>query len=151
MLTEICAYLRNYFDRGQPKYYGRFSVENGELIPANGEDLGLQQGQYYRIVGSVFNDGVWKYGTDTLSDENWFTGSVWLMAVPPELESIAEDVSSWLEKNGAVDSENMSPFSSESFSGYSYTKAQGYASVGGGMLNGWQSVYGQRLNRWKKL
>ena len=151
MLAEICGYLKNYFDRNQPKFYGKFLIENGAITSVNDGDMGLQTGQYYRITGSVFNDGVWKYGTDVLKDEEPFDGSVWLMSIPPDLIALDKEITDWIEKYGGIDSQNMSPFSSESFAGYSYTKAQGYASVGGGMLNGWQSVYGQHLNRWKKL
>ena len=151
MLSEICGYLKNYFDRGQQKYYGKFSVVGGEIVPENGDSLNIQEGQYYRISGSVFNDGVWKFGTDSLTDETVFSGSIWLMAVPSDLVSLSKEISAWLEKYGVVDSVNMSPYSSESFAGYSYEKSQGYASIDGGMLNGWQNIYGERLKRWKKL
>lgn len=152
MLTEICAYLRNYFDTEQPKFFGDFTISDGVITSESAGDMGLQEGQYYRVMGSVFNDGVWKHG-DTeqgLQDES-FSGAVWLMAVPPALILLLEEIKAWQDKYGGVDSENMSPFSSESFSGYSYTKAQGFAATGGGMLNSWQAVYGQRLARWKKL
>ena len=54
MLTEICQELRNWFEKS--KLYGTYMIVNGSLtVP------GAQNGQYVRIIGSVFNDGVHKY------------------------------------------------------------------------------------------
>ena len=50
-----------------------------------------------------------------------------------------------------LENPNMSPFSSESFGGYSYSKAQGYAGEGGGMLNTWQAIFASRLAPWRKI
>ena len=149
MLDEICGYLRNWFDRDMPKYSGRFVVEDGQ-ITFPGSSMEIQQKQYFRVIGSVFNDGVWQYGVDSLTDES-FNGTVWLMAIPSTLIALAADIAEWQEKYGSVSSSNMSPYSSESFGGYSYTKSQGSAADGGGAVAGWQSVFGARLMRWKKL
>lgn len=154
MLTEICAYLQNYFDRNQSKFYGKFEISNGAITSFNDGDMGIQEGQYFRISDSVFNDGVWKNDPEELANlkDEIFDGSVWLMAVPPDVIAIAEDIQNWMDKYGTSDSPNMSPFSSESFSGvYNYTKAQGYARTDGGMLTSWQSVYGSSLQRYKKM
>ncbi len=70
------------------------------------------------------------------------------MAVPAAVVSLSNEIEAWLVKYG--DAMN-SPFASESFGGYSYTKAQGYASTGGGMLSSWQAVFGNRLNHWRKI
>ena len=151
MLTEICQYLRNFFERD--KWHDAFKVAGGVLTYADGAALPLMDGQYYRIIGSVFNDGVHKWGDveDALIDEPKFTGSVWPMAVPPDLINLADEIKAWNEKYGGVDSTNMSPFSSESFGGYSYNKAQGFAATGGGMLTSWQSLYAARLAPWRKI
>lgn len=151
MLTEICNYLNNWFDRGQPKFFGELSIDDSGIQMTNGKDLGLQEDQYYRVIGSVFNDGVHKYGSEDFTPERPFDGSVWLMAVPPDIISIDEEIEAWQAKYGGVDSPNMSPYSSESFAGYSYTKAQGYAATGGGMLTSWDAVFAPRLLRYKKL
>lgn len=152
MLTDICAYLRNWFDRNQPKFIGRFSVENGMITSYDDEDMGIQEGQYYRVIGSVFNDGVWQYGTDDLEDEV-FDGAVWLMAIPPALKDLAEEIEEWQKKYGGIDSTAMSPFTSESFAGYSYTKASGGSGSDtySGTPAGWQDVFSARLARWKKI
>lgn len=148
MLTEICDYLKNWFDSDQPKYYGTFTIENGAIVWESNDEP--QTGQYYRIIGSVFNDGVWKYGTDTLTDEEPFDGAVWLMAVPKDLISLAKDISDWLTKYGGVDSASMSPYQSESFGGYSYSKG-GSSEESGTSSGSWQSVFASRLRRWKKI
>lgn len=151
MLTEICDYLHNNFDRDMPHFYGKFEIKNGVIESFNDGDMGLQNGQYFRIFGSVFNNGVWKYGEDSLPKDEIFDGAVVLMAVPPDLVSLLGEIEQWMQKYGGADSVNMSPFDSESFDGYSYSKAQGFASTGGGMLNSWLAVYSTRLMRWKRL
>ena len=62
MLTELCGHLRNWFDR--ERYAGTFTVENGSIaLPF------LREGQYFRILGSTFNDGVHQYPAYGLTDE----------------------------------------------------------------------------------
>lgn len=147
-LTELCQYLRNWFERS--KYFADFQIADGVCRFADGSDLPLLDGQYYRIVGSSMNDGVHQQGEFLPVDET-FNGAVWLMFIPPAVRALAGEIDQWQKKYGAADSESMSPFSSESFGGYSYTKAQGYASVGGGMLTTWQAVYSARLSPWRKI
>lgn len=147
MLSQICLYLKNWFNAGQDKFFGDFTIESGQLtiassIPAN---------QYYRITGSVFNDGVYKRGSEALIDES-FKGGIWLMAVPKDVIDLAEEIEAWQTKYGRIDSENMSPYQSESFGGYSYSKSSGNASVStGSSVPTWQSVFGARLRRYRKI
>lgn len=150
MLSEICLYLKNWFDWNLPKYYGQFTIENGVLSYVRG-DMAIQTNQYYRIVGSVFNDGVYKKGTETLTDET-FEGAVWLMALPNEFEALVSEIEAWQGKYGGVDSQAMSPYQSEGYGGYSYTKVSGSSSSGSDSSNPtWQNVYANRLRRYKKL
>ena len=151
MLTEICAYLKNYFDRNQAKFHGSFEIKNGTIESYNDGDMGLVEGQYFRIIGSVFCDGVWEYGKNDLPHDEIFTGSVWLMAVPKDVTDTISDIEEWMNKYGTVDSANMSPFTSESFGGYSYTKAQGASSTGASSPSSWQDVFGARLMRYKRI
>ena len=58
-LSALCGEVNNWFDRDQPKYHGTFTISDGMLT--NASALGIQVGQYFRIIGSVFNDGAWKY------------------------------------------------------------------------------------------
>ena len=148
MLTEICLYLKNWFDFNQPKYFGKFTIENGVIV---GLEDKIQTNQYYRIVGSVFNDAVHQKGHEQLTDET-FDGAVWIMAVPRDVISLATEISKWQEKYGSLDSENMSPYQSESFGGYSYSKSSGGNSENtGASVPTWQGVYGARLRRYKKI
>lgn len=142
MLTELCAELKNWFDRDQPKWYGQFNIENGAI------ELDLQDGQYFRIIGSVFNDGVHQYPADDLTDET-FCGAVWAMAVPPAVIALSAEIDAWQTQYDAV---LKSPYTSESFGGYSYTRASGGSS--GGVSNdtpSWQSTFASRLNQWRKI
>lgn len=144
-LTDICAYLKNWFEH--KKYYDTVIIRDGVLT---GFDGILQNDQYYRIVGSVFNDGVHKYGDveDVLKDEV-FDGSVWAMAIPPTVIALASEIKEWTAKYGGVDSPSMSPYNSESFGGYSYSKSGG--STDGTGSNSWQSNFGNRLSPYRKI
>lgn len=151
MLTQICQYLRNWFSANEPKLVGTFVI-SADGVTFNGADITdyLKTGQYIRIIGSTFNDGVHLLSDGELTPET-FTGAIWGMAIPPAVLEVAEEIKAWQEKYGGVNSENMSPFASESFGGYSYSKAQGYASTGGGMLTSWQALYDARLAPWRKI
>ena len=143
MLTELCQELRNWFEC--EKYFGTFTIEDGEISMPEGS---LQNGQYFRIVGSVFNDGVYEYPASDLTDEV-FRGAIWSMAVPPSVVDLSGRIDDWEEKYGESVS---SPFSSESFGGYSYAKAssgQGSANSGGNPT--WRSTFASELNKWRKI
>ena len=129
MLTAICEELNNWFDK--KKYFGTFSIVDGELV-----NVVIPEGGYYRIVGSFFNDGV-HLSEELLQDET-FEGAVWKMAVPPEVVKLAKDIEKWLGEYGEV---TLSPYRSESFGGYSYTRD----------AESWQDAFRQRLNVWRKL
>lgn len=149
MLSELCGYLRNWFDK--EKYFGDFTIDHGVI--SGSVDLNLLENQYIRIVGSVLNDGVYQYkaaGIQDLVDES-FNGAIWSLAIPKEVIAIDKEIDAWQAKYGGSDSAAMSPFSSESFGGYSYNKAQGFASSGGGMLTDWMSLFGSRLAQWRKI
>lgn len=152
MLTELCNYLKNWdFNKKAVKHFGIFKIENGVL---SGIDQMVQDGQYFRIVGSIFNDGVYKHpvAEGTFIDEE-FDGAVWAMAVPKDVIKLAEDIAEWQSKYGGASSAMLSPFQSESFKGYSYTKASsGSSSSGkGNGTTSWQDVFAARLNVWRKV
>ena len=148
MLTEVCAEIRNYFLRRYDDIHvGTFTVSDGEIeaLPF------LQNGQYFRIVGSVFNDGVWQYGEadERLHDET-FSGSVWAMAVPPAVIALDSEITAWVAEN--EDAIN-NPYQSESFGGYSYQKTSGYAgeSKDGGDGVSWQKQFAKRLSPYRRI
>ena len=144
MLTEICDYLNNYF--WQKKIGGRFSIEDGSL-----EVIGLKEGQYFRIIGSTFNDGIHVYPASDLKDEE-FEGAVWALAIPQTVIALASEISAWMELYGGADSAAMSPFNSESFGNYSYSKSGASASASSSdNPNSWQTAFASRLNKHRKL
>lgn len=144
MLTELCQELRNWFVREQ--HIGKFEIADGSI-----DAPFLLDGQYYRIVGSVFNDGVHQYGSgETLTDET-FEGAVWSMAVPEAVLALAETIDDWRGKYETADSSAMSPYMSESFGGYSYQKGSALTSKNTSGGTSWKSVFSGQLNAWRKL
>lgn len=136
MLDEILAEIRNYFVVSV--HSGDFKVIGGRLSPLDF----LQNGQYFRIVGSVMNDGVYRYPYSGLTDET-FSGEIWALAVPPTLIALVADIEEYEKKA----KETVSPYTSESFGGYSYTKA---TDSNGSPLS-WEKVFAKRLNKWRKI
>lgn len=141
MLEQILNYIHNYFEKSITKDH--FSISNGELVLPF-----IKEGQYFRIVGSIFNDGIYKYPASFDADED-FEGEIWAMAVPPTVIALSLEIEEWVSKYSDVVN---SPYQSESFGGYSYTKK----SSGGGSNNNydpgdWKSVFGSRLNHWRKI
>lgn len=147
MLSEICKEINNWFNYNQPKFFGDFVISGGELTG----DYGLQNGQYFRIAGSIFNDGVHQYPATDLNDET-FNGAIWAMAVPSEVIALADEIEAWKAKYQSLDSPSMSPYNSESFGGYSYSKGGGASSSGNVDLAGtWQGAFADRLNQWRRI
>lgn len=153
MISELCAELRNYFlrDYVNPEHY----IHYGSFVIANGEMQSLpflKFGQYYRIVGSTFNDGVHKYGdnhrraedSETLIDEE-FEGTIWEMFVPKEVVDLSAEIQDWISKN--ADTIN-SPYQSESTPVYSRTYKQGSGASGS---YGWRDAFSERLNKYRRL
>lgn len=136
MLEQILAYLRNYFVVGYSS--GTFEVKNGVLLA----DF-LQEGQYFKISGSVFNDGTYKFPEEKLIDET-FSGSVYALAIPKSLIDLVAEIEEWEKANKSA---TQSPYQAESFGGYSYTLKGGAEGFGAT----WQSVFAQRLNIWRKI
>ena len=135
-LTNLCAELRNYFET--KKRFGTFTISGGSISPSDF----LQDGQYYRIVGSVFNDGVHRHPAHDLTDET-FDGAVWAMAVPPAVVELLQKI----QEFEAATANAPTAYTSESFGGYTYTKATDE----NGLPVGWRSVFKSELNRWRKL
>lgn len=138
MLEELLRALRNWFVRD--KATGRIRVEDGALVPPEG--LALADGQYIRVTGSVFNDGLHRWPCTGMADEE-FVGTVWALAVPRAVVDLADEIESWQTEHTE---ELDSPYASESFGGYSYTR------VGGdGSPITWRQQFKARLDPWRKL
>lgn len=138
MLEQILDYIHNYFV--YKEYSGVFTISDGRL---EGDSGYLLDGQYFKIEGSVLNDGLYEYPGYMLTDEE-FEGKLLTLAIPPALLNIAQEISEWVEKNSKVIN---NPYNSESFGGYSYSKAN---SSNGGAF-GWKDMFGGKLNRWRKI
>ena len=146
-IFEVCSYLKNWFDRNQPKYFGNVSIINGALS----ETYDLKVGQYFRIVGSTLNDGVYQYPITTLTDET-FDGAIWEMALPKPLLALLDDIEAWKVKYAAADSVAMSPFTSENVPGvYSYSKSSGGNDTTTDKSGTWQGAFGARLAPYRKM
>ena len=83
MLYELCAEGRNWCV--SEKHNGTFTVKDGNM-PLDF----LQDGQYFRILGSVYNDGVYQYPA-VLTDEV-FEGQIWAMRVPPAFIALSGEI-----------------------------------------------------------
>ena len=136
MLTEILAHLRNYFV--VETHEDTFEIVGGVL------PLGfLQKGQYFRIIGSIFNDGVYCCTEDLKLTDEIFTGKVEALAIPTDLIKLAEEITAYMQSDEA----KPTALTSESFGGYSYTKA----TESSGAAASWQTVFAARLRRWRKI
>lgn len=131
MLEAVLNDLRNWFLIPGAEREGTFEIVSGAL----GADY-LLEGQYYRIVGSVFNDGLHQYPERDMTDEV-FEGVIYPMAIPAAVVELAEEIEEYAGKNPESDKV------SESFGGYSYTR--------GGTSSGWRAAYRDRLNAWRKV
>ena len=139
MLEQVLMNIRNWFPVKGGIYSGTFTIKDGGItLPF------LADGQYFRICGSVFNDGLHQYPATDLVDEE-FSGAIWALAIPPAVVDLADEIGSWQDKNGEA---SASPYQSESFGGYSYSKATDSAS--GGAVT-WQSVFKRQLSAWRKI
>lgn len=133
MLEAVLNHLHNWFPVKGAARTGTYAVVSGALTL----DF-LQYGQYFRIEGSVFNDGLHAYPCQDLTDET-FTGTVYPLAIPRDVQQLAAEIAAWREQNPETDKV------SESFGGYSYTRASGAA------LPGWQAAFAARLNRYRRV
>ena len=139
MLTDLCQELHNWFNDGEV-VVGNFTITNSEIsLPF------LQDGQYYRIVGSVFNDGVHQYGVSSSLIDETFYGSVWPMRIPQAVIALSGKIDTWVSTN---EQSALSPYQSESWGGYSYSLKSGGGESGS---LSWQSVFAKELNRWRKM
>lgn len=143
MLTELCQELKNWFVKSEnDKHIGIITIENGSI---SSPSIILNDKQYYRVIGSLYNDGVHQYNNeeDTLIDEE-FDGAIWLMYVPNQIIELDEKISKWNTENQKI---QLNPYKSESFGGYSYTLKSGKNSD----TISWQDIFSSELNKWRKI
>ena len=151
MLQQVLEHIHNRFIK--TPYVGKYSISGGVISPLDF----LIEGQRFWITGSVLNDGVYTYHADGCKDDDDvnvagfadedFTGVICALAVPPAVIALSADILGWVSKYGDIVN---SPYTSESFGGYSYTRASG-SGTGGNAAAGWQDVFESRLNAWRKI
>ena len=147
-MTELCQEIRNWFDRA--RYIGSITIGPDGGVYCDGIAAGLAEGQYYRVIGSTFADGVHIY-PDADNKQESFDGAVWAMAVPPPVIKLAAEIAAWRTKYEAPDAASMSPFFAESFGGYSYSKSVGAGTKSSGTAADWKSAFASRLNALRKI
>lgn len=136
MLEKILKYLNNDFRvSDEPPEKKTYTITDGALLLA-----GVADGQYIRIFGSVFNDGVYQYPVYCLTDET-FNGYVIPLAIPRAIISLADEISEWNKKN------QPTAFTSESFGGYTYSKA----TASNGTAATWREVFASDLAPYRKM
>lgn len=139
-LEEYCANLKNYFlsDSDKDIYIGVYSIKNNMIDV----DKFISENQYFRIVGSKFNDGVYKYTKDLELIDETFKGAIWAMSVPPHFISAVEEANKYL-----LEHPNAMALQSESFGGYSYTRG----SDSGNGFGYFPSSISEKLNRYRRV
>ena len=143
MLEEILRSVNNWFERDS--LVGTFKVVGGALLLPDGF---LKDGQYLRVIGSTFNDGLHCWPVSDMVDEE-FAGEVMALAIPPAVISLSVEIEEWVRSNQkALDA----PYASESFGGYSYSK-EGLSVPQSGYYasTGWRAHFRDKLNQWRRL
>ena len=134
MLEAVLTHLRNWFPVRCDA--GPFTIASG-----NPDVDFLRPGQYFRIRGSVFSDGLHVYQSgETLTDET-FVGEIWALAIPKSVKELSEEITAYTEKNPVTDKV------SESFGGYSYSRASGTT----GAPTGWQGAFASHLAPYRRI
>lgn len=139
MLYEIMKRINNFFVVESQK--DTWTIEDGKIaLPF------VHNSQYFLIKGSVFNDGVYKLTDDLSLTDETFKGYVSALAIPPSFLELVNDIEEWQAKNKDV---VTSPYQSESFSDYSYTKTSNSSDSEGNST--WYTAFKDRLSIYRKV
>lgn len=146
MLEQVLTHIHNWFVYDELDV--RCEIEGGSL-PAS---VAIPEGAWYRIQGSLMNDGLHRHPAEDLIDES-FDGTITVCAIPNALLDVVREIETWQADYAKGRSKALgSPYSSESFDGYSYsTKDYSGANSASGGLSGWQSEFAGQLNAWRKM
>lgn len=141
-MEEVLRYLNNYFFRF--KEVGNFTIENNKIVGLKGKYI---KGQYLLIEGSILNDGIVKVessvnGEITLEKpfNEEFKGIIYSLAIPQSLISLVEEINLWKADNKKTN------LISESFEGYSYSRANS-----NGQVATWKDVFKEELKEYRKV
>lgn len=136
-IYEIMRQCRNFFPDIENQHSGTFTITDGAI------DLDfVSDNQLFLIEKSHFNDGVHEYPTESLRDET-FEGIITPLCPPADFLDFIREVQEWDE---ATKEKRLSPYQSESFAGYSYTKA-----TANGRTATWKDIFSDRINTWRKV
>ena len=141
-LTTVCRSIRNYFyqhvnNNAVIFQCGKFKIQDGSISPS----IELIEGQYYRIVGNIMNNGIYKYGSENFVRDEEFNGYMIPLSIPDDFLDIVADIKAILESK--TDNSNVI---SESFAGYSYQ----LATDDKGTPLSWQDVFAAKLNPYRR-
>lgn len=135
MLFEIMKSIKNFFPDTKNQKVGKFTISNNVIKPS----VSLLDGQYFLIEGSVLNDGVHLKG-DMLNNETFY-GVITPLRVPHEFLMLTQEIEDYVKDN------KPNAMQSESFGGYSYTRATNKD----GQIASWKDAFATRLNAWRKI
>lgn len=156
ILEQVLYHIHNWFVYDETSGY--IDIQGGSL-PAS---VSVPEGAWYRIQGSLFNDGLHQQPADDLTDET-FDGTVTTCAIPKALLDVVDRIADWLDEaetmrslyRNARQKASEAPYASESFDGYSYTIGTGtapdLASDGSTRMPDWQAEFARELNPWRKI
>lgn len=150
LMTEICSNVRNYFAPTSKKddlsyiHHGDYTIKDSTI---SGTDF-LLPNQYFRITGSVLNDGVYRNTPDDLQslEDETFKGAIWEMTVPKSFIELCRDIQKF---NSKVDELCLidKGYASESFGGYSYSLSSNAPAY----MTEWQKRIKSNLNSYRRL
>ena len=146
ILERVLNHIHNWFVYDQMDV--SCAIEGGSL-PAS---ISIPEGAWYRIQGSLFNDGLHRHPAAYLRDET-FDGTITICAIPNALLDVVEEIEDWQQAYNAGRKKALeSPYQSESFDGYSYSiRGDLTAQNGSGGLTGWQAEFASQLNPFRKI
>lgn len=149
ILEDVLWHIHNWFVYDSIDVYS-CQIDEGAL-PAS-VTSSLLEGQWYRIRGSILNDGLHQHPAVDLTDET-FDGGLDTLVIPKPLLRVVEEIQGYIERNAdAVERAQSSPYQSESFGGYTYTlRSDLTADSASQGLSGWQAAFASRLNPWRKI
>lgn len=145
-LEQVLYHIHNWFAYDELDV--RCAISDGQL-PAS---VSIPEGAWYRIEGSLLNDGLHRHPAEDLRDET-FDGTITVCAIPNALLDVVEEIEDWQQAYNAGRKKALeSPYTSESFDGYSYNmRDYSGANTASGGLSGWQAEFASRLNPWRKM
>ena len=133
-VAAVMRACRNFFE-GTP-LTGTFAITGGGLSPA-------PDAPYVAIRGRCYHDGVHEISggvLDVLKTDEVFEGAVYPLRPPDDFLDLCKDISAYDDKTPVTGNQ------SESFGGYSYTRASGAS----GLLT-WQEAFAHRLIPFRRM